>query len=56
MALTDHLLCLISPPLGAIFWIRTGVMAFTYHLLCLASLPLGANFWIENCDSDIPVI
>ena len=45
VAFTNHLLCLILFPLGAIFWIRTVIVAFTDHLLCLISLPLVAIFW-----------
>ena len=48
MAFTDHLLCLISLPLGAIFWMRTVKVAFTDHLLCLISLPLGAIVWMRT--------
>ena len=48
-----HLLCLISFPLGAIFWMRKVIVTFTDHLLCLIALPFGAIFWIVNGDRGI---
>ena len=55
VAFTDHLLCLISLPLGAIFWMGTVMVAFTNHLYTLFNLL--ASSWChileENCDSGI---
>ena len=48
VAFTDHLLCYISRPLGAIFWMRTLIVAFRNHLPCLISLPLGAIVWMRT--------
>ena len=44
LAFTDHLLCLVLLPLGAIFWMRTVMVSFTDYFLCLISLLFGAIF------------